>query len=95
MSEEYKQTTGKPRLSLVPPALIEQVAAVRFWAVETKYKDENNWREVPAQEYLEAILRHALACVRKGPEALDPESGLPHMAHIATNAAFILEGING
>lgn len=89
--EECKQTVGKPRISLVPPALLEQVALVRAWAIATKYKDENNWRKVPPREYLEAILRHALACIRKGWAATDPESGLSHMAHIATNAAFILE----
>lgn len=89
--KNFKETIGKPRISLVPPALIEGVASVRTWETETKCRDSENWRQVPPAEYLDAIGRHMLACLRHGPDALDPESGLPHMAHIACNAAFLLE----
>ena len=86
----YKQTAGKPRVSLVPPALVEEVAKVRTWAVATKYTDPEGWRIVPPQDYADAIGRHFFAYLRDH-DSVDAESGLSHLAHIATNCAFLLE----
>lgn len=87
---EFKQIAGKPRISLVPPELILAVARVRAQAMAEKYPDPEGWRNVPPQDYVDAIGRHILAC-HYDPFAVDPESGLPHMAHIACNCAFLLE----
>lgn len=90
IDQSCKQTAGKPRISLVPPALVTEVAKVRTWATENKYADPENWRQVPESWFLDAIGRHYLAYL-ENPDGTDAESGLSHMAHIATNAAFILE----
>lgn len=49
----------------------------------------DNWklaRNSDVDRYLDACLRHAFA-LRSG-EEIDPESGLPHAAHIITNLLF-------
>lgn len=72
--------------SWVPVALIEGVMAVREHGT-AKYGDPENWRKVSPDRYHEAILRHTLA-IWKDPYAVDPDSGLLHLQHIATNIAF-------
>ena len=89
--EKFKQTVGKPRVSLVPPALIESVAKVRTFAVASKYPDPEGWRMVSADELISAIGRHYAKMLRHGADALDEETGEPHAAHIACNCAFLLE----
>lgn len=83
-----KADDGKVRPTLVPAGLIEAVAAVREYGCR-KYHDPENWRKVAAHRYRDALYRHWLAYL-KG-EIKDLESGLPHLWHIATNAAFLIE----
>lgn len=83
-----KADTGKPRPTLVPSSLIWAVAAIREYGA-TKYKSDDNWMSVEPQRYRDALYRHWLAYY--GGEVNDPESGLPHLWHIATNAAFLIE----
>lgn len=87
--QSAKTDAGKIRPTLVPPALIEAVAAVREYGC-SKYGDPDNWKRVEPQRYREALYRHWLAYL-KNPEACDPESGLPHLWHLACNAAFLIE----
>lgn len=87
--QSAKTDAGKIRPTLVPPALIEAVAAVREYGC-SKYHDPDNWRRVEPQRYWEATLRHALAAWDNY-EATDAESGLPHLAHMACDIAFILQ----
>lgn len=87
--QSAKTDAGKIRPTLVPPALIEAVAAVRGYGCN-KYGDPDNWRRVEPQRYRDALYRHWLAYL-KNPEACDPESGLPHLWHLACNAAFLIE----
>ena len=54
-----------------------------------KYHDPENWRRVEPQRYRDALYRHWLAYL-KG-EKCDQESGLPHLWHLACNAAFLIE----
>lgn len=84
-----KADAGKPRLSLVPPELIWQVAAVREYGCK-KYTDPDNWKRVEPERYVEALFRHTLRTVEEW-DGLDDESGLYHLAHVATNAAFLLQ----
>lgn len=84
-----KSDGGKPRPTLVPPSLMEAVTAVREYGC-SKYHDPDNWRRVEPQRYRDAAYRHWLAYL-KNPEACDPESGLPHLWHLACNAAFLIE----
>lgn len=88
MSQKAKADAGKPRPTLVPVSLIEAVTAVRMYGNE-KYHDPENWRQVEPQRYQDALYRHWLSYL-KG-EKCDPESGLPHLWHLACNAAFLIE----
>lgn len=86
--QQAKADAGKPRPTLVPVSLIEAVTAVRMYGNE-KYHDPENWRQVEPQRYQDALYRHWLSYL-KG-EKCDPESGLPHLWHLACNAAFLIE----
>ena len=50
------------------------------------------WCVVPegSQRYTDALVRHLLA-IDVDPDGLDPETGLPHLAHVAWNALAVLE----
>lgn len=86
---QAKADAGKPRLALVPPAIIEAVGAVRTFGTQ-KYGDPENWRQVEPARYRDALMRHLCAYLRN-PAGVDAESGLPHLAHAACNVAFLLE----
>lgn len=86
--QDAKSDSGKPRPTLVPVSLIEAVTAVREYGC-AKYHDPENWRRVEPQRYRDALYRHWLAYL-KG-EKNDQESGLPHLWHLVTNAAFLIE----
>lgn len=87
--QEAKADQGKVHPSLCPVALIDGVIAVREMGTK-KYGDPDNWKKVEPERYWQALLRHTLA-IWKDPYAVDPESGLPHIAHVATNIGFLLE----
>ena len=87
-NQEVKADKGKIRPTLVPVSLIKAVAAVRGYGVE-KYHDPENWRKVEIERYKDALYRHWLAYLDG--EWLDQESGLPHLWHLACNAAFLIE----
>ena len=86
--QQAKSDQGKPCPSLVPVSLIEAVTAIRMYGSQ-KYGDPENWRKVEPQRYRDALYRHWLAYL-KG-EKCDQESGLPHLWHLACNAAFLIE----
>ena len=87
--QDAKSDQGKPCPSLCPVSLIEAVTAVRMFGLQ-KYHDPDNWKQVEPERYHQAMLRHILAAWND-PYRVDPESGLPHIAHVATNIAFLLE----
>ena len=87
--QQAKADQGKPHPSYVPVALIEGVMAVREYGNQ-KYHDPDNWKQVEPERYHQAMLRHILAAWND-PYKIDPESGLPHIAHVATNIGFLLE----
>ena len=88
-NQEAKADGGKIRISLVPAAIVWAIGKVREYGCK-KYKDPDNWKRVEAQRYWDAALRHTLAAWRDF-HAVDEESGLPHLFHIATNIAFLIE----
>lgn len=88
MSQEAKADKGKLRLTLVPIRLIQAVAAIREYGTK-KYGDPENWRKVEPQRYRDALYRHWLAYL-EDPSGVDEESGLPHLWHLACNAAFLI-----
>ncbi len=82
-----KYDAGKLRYSLIPPSATKAIAEVLTFGA-AKYAP-NSWQTVENAEerYLDALIRH-LEAYRSG-ERLDPESGLPHIAHLLCNAAFL------
>ena len=84
-----KYDAEKPHPSYVPPAIIRSVMAVREYG-NKKYHDPQNWKQVEAERYHEALLRHILAAW-EDVYSVDEESGLLHLEHAACNIAFLLQ----
>lgn len=86
-----KHDEGKPDMTLLTmlPALVAVVRVLEYGA--QKY-GRDNWQRVEDGErrYCAAALRHLLAHAYG--ERLDPESGLPHLAHAACSVLFALNG---
>ncbi len=91
--QKAKEDADKLRISLVPPAIIKAIARIREYGVQ-KYGDPENWRRVEIGRYHDAFLRHVVDCMGDL-NAVDEESGLPHLHHAACNLAFILEMMEG
>lgn len=87
--QSVKHDEGKPIPTLVPREIVYAVERVRRFGTE-KYGSPDNWRNVEPDRYWQALIRHVLAAWYN-PYAIDHESGLSHLSHIATNAAFLLE----
>ena len=86
-----KSDMGKAKLSLVPRRIIWDIAAIREYG-NNKYPDggPDNWRSVEPDRYRDAAYRHFLRYL-DNPSAVDDESGLPHLWHLACNIAFLCE----
>lgn len=82
-----KFDNGKARMELLPLAALESVASVLTFGA-SKYA-EDGWKSLPdaKSRYTGALLRH-LTAIQEG-EDIDPESGLPHISHVACNALFL------
>lgn len=97
----FKADDGKDRFDLLMTkegcaSAVADVVKVLSFAVRPKDQGgkgyvPHSWREAPEgrRRYLSAMYRH-LAAIERG-EEVDDESGLPHLAHVATNALFLLE----
>ena len=90
--KDMKYDQGKPRMDLLLdgcPNALEAVASILTFGAQ-KYA-AHSWQSVDNGDarYKAALLRH-LTAHAKG-EVNDPESGMPHLAHAACNAMFILE----
>ena len=84
-----KYDSEKPKMNLLPPKAIVEVAKVLTFGAE-KYGAEN-WKELEdlQNRYLAGALRHIFA--HMDGEQLDPETGLSHMAHALCCLLFKLE----
>ncbi len=89
--QTIKADAGKPKLSLVPPEIIRDIARVREYG-NNKYPEggKDNWKNVEPDRYRDALFRHLLAYL-EDPTGVDEESGLPHLWHLSCNAAFLCE----
>ena len=77
---------GKRRLDLLDMEAMEGTADVLTVGVK-KYAERNWEKGMPWSKVIASLLRHVFA-FWKG-EDVDPESGLPHVDHIACNAMFL------
>ena len=84
---DKKFDQGKPRWDLIDMDTAEEEASVLGFGA-SKYS-ANSWQGVPDAEerYFAALMRHLVA-YRRG-EVLDPDSGLPHLAHARCNVSFL------
>ena len=84
-----KYDSAKPKMNLLPPKAIVEVAKVLTFGAE-KY-DAENWRKLDdlQNRYTAGALRHIFA--HMDVEKLDPETGLSHMAHALCCLLFKLE----
>ena len=78
--------SDKPDFSLIPLMTLEDEARVWMHGRE-KYSAWNWTKGMPWSVPLACMLRH-LAAFQRG-EDIDPESGLPHMAHVMCNARML------
>lgn len=78
---------GKDRWDLLPIDATESVVKVLTRGAQ-KYA-ARNWERGMNWSICQASMMRHLAAWSKG-ERIDKESGLPHMAHVACNALFLL-----
>lgn len=90
MSKEFK---GKYEPTLVYSSLIRAAAEVRRHGIE-KYGDSEDWRAVPLEDWLDALMRHAISLCLDG-RTIDPDSGLPEADMILGNLAYVIEKLYG
>ena len=88
-SEGIKYDSEKPKMNLLPPKAIMEVAKVLTFGAE-KY-DSENWRKLDdlQNRYTAGALRHIFA--HMDGEELDPETNLSHLAHAMCCLLFKLE----
>ena len=82
-----KYDAGKPRMDLLDPYAIEQLAHVLTFGAQ-KYA-AHNWRAgIHVSRLTAAALRHLMALMRG--EDTDPETGLSHAAHAMCCCMFLI-----
>lgn len=82
-----KFDSGKPPVGLIPQQALLAEARVMAFGAEKYGRD--NWRKgMDWSRLTDAALRHLLAFIDG--ETLDPETGLPHLAHVRCCTAFLL-----
>lgn len=89
MSDEKgrKDDNGKTQYHLLNWKHVDDDAKVLTFGAR-KYAPDN-WKlvENPVERYRDALIRHLTAYMAG--EEIDPESGLPHLAHVRVNASFL------
>lgn len=85
-----RDNEGKAELSymLEFPYACEAVSAVAAFGNE-KYSRGNWMKGFPQLQLIDSLQRHLMAYTNG--EDLDPESGLPHLSHVAWNAMVLIE----
>ncbi len=92
-NQATKHDQGKPRMELLPPEALEEIAKVLTFG--SKKYDAHNWRKgFEYSRLLGAALRHITAY--NGGEDKDPESGLSHLSHASCCLMFLItQEVNG
>lgn len=87
MSAE-KHDGEKVRVDLLPTGALEEIAKVLTFGAH-KYSAWNWAKGMAWSRLLGAAMRHLFAWARG--ESVDPESGLPHLAHLGCCVLFLIE----
>lgn len=83
-----KDNVGKAPIDLIPSKALVAIAQVMAYGTR-KYKP-HNWRlGLSWGQTYSSLMRHLLAW--NDGEEIDPESGLPHLAHAGCQLMFLLE----
>jgi hypothetical protein len=89
---QVKLDSGKLRYDLMPFDALDEVAKVLTYGIKKYPKPEENWRvnstKKDIKRYMAAMLRHISELKQDRP--FDSESGMHHLAHIATNSLFMI-----
>lgn len=85
-TEGKKFDQNKPRMDLLDPEHLEEIARVLTFGAE-KY-DAHNWRKgIDVSRLVAAAYRH-LGAINRG-EDIDPESGISHVGHLGCCVMFL------
>ena len=89
MKEPVKHDQDKPRIDLIPPQAIIDIAEVLTYGAG-KY-DSHNWRDNGGFDYsrLYAAAQRHLLSFWDG-QSLDKETGMSHLAHAACCIVFLM-----
>jgi hypothetical protein len=92
--ENPKAGMGRQKINFSTVPAVSQLyiaAAMDFGAIKYGW---HNWRTIAIDEhvYTAALERH-LNAIKAG-EYIDPESGLPHWAHIAAGCCIVMDAEN-
>ena len=86
MEAGTKYDKEKPMMFLLDPSFLEGLAEVLTFG--SKKYNSHNWRGgIAYSRLISAAYRH-LGAINRG-EDIDPESGLPHVYHLACNVMFL------
>ena len=85
--QTQKKDAGKPRMELLDPLALTQLAEVLTFGAQ-KY-EADGWRKgIEWSRTVGALLRHTTKFMSG--ETYDEETGLHHMAHVMCNAMFLV-----
>ena len=89
MNQAIKEDEDKPRIDLIPPQAIIDIAEVLTYGAG-KY-DSHNWRDNGGLDYsrLYAAAQRHLLSFWDG-QSLDKETGMSHLAHAACCIVFLM-----
>lgn len=87
-NQDIKADNGKLMMELIPTSTYRSLGRVLTYGAN-KYSPYS-WKEVEAERYVGALLRHLTAYI-DNPMGKDEESGLLHIEHVLCNAAFLNE----
>lgn len=83
-----KDKAGKPMMRLILPHAAEALVRIREYGLK-KYPNADNWKSVPKEDWLDAMLRHMMKYLDG--EEIDFESGKPHLWHALCNLSYLVE----